>query len=109
MFGNYLAFVFILLGKIGITVFNVFLAWLFMKHVSKSAEAVSNPYTPLIFVGLVTFFIVSVFLGLFDESVMAMMTSVCADMDINGGEAKWGPATLHEVLDALQDPEDDKK
>lgn len=102
-FGNYLAFVFILLGKIGITVFNTFLAWLFMKHVSKSAEAVSNPYFPLIFVALVTFFLVSVFLGMFDESVLSMLTSTCADMDINGGEPQWGPATLHKVLDEMNE------
>jgi len=103
-FGNYLAFVFILLGKIGITVFNTFLAWMFMKHVSKSAAEVSNPYGPLIIVALTSYFIVSVFLGLFDESVLAMMTSVTADLDING-KADWGPATLHEVLDDMEEKE----
>lgn len=100
-FGNYLAFGFILLGKIGITVLNTFLAWLFMKHVSKSAEAVTNPYFPLIFVAVVTFLMVSVFLGMFDESVLSMLTSTCADMDIHEGEPQWGPVTLHTLLEKL--------
>lgn len=109
-FGNYLAMMFILLGKIGITVLNTFLAWLFMKHVSKSAEAVSNPVFPLFLVALLTYFLVSVFLGMFDESVLGLLTSCCADMDIHGGNCEWGPASLHEVLDEINGrDEDDKK
>lgn len=106
-FANYLAFVFILLGKVGITVLNIFLAWLFMKHVSKSANQVSNPYGPLIIIGVFSYLVVSTFLGLFDESVMAMMTSACADMDIHGGDPMWGPKTLHDVLDDLDGDDGD--
>lgn len=85
IFANYLAFVFILLGKIGITVFNVFITWLYMKHVAKITTEISSPYGPLIVIGITSYMIVGVFLGLFDESVLAMLTSMCADMDINGG------------------------
>jgi hypothetical protein len=37
-FGNYLATIFILLGKIGLSVLNVFITWMFMKHVTGSAS-----------------------------------------------------------------------
>lgn len=100
-----------MVGKVGITILNVVIAWLFMSHVTGSAQEVSNPFVPLIFVGVVSYLIVAVFLGLFDESVLAMMTSVTADMDLNGdGKADWGPATLHEVLDSMEDKDekDDK-
>lgn len=36
-FGNYLASMFILLGKVGLSVLNVFLTWTFMKQISGSA------------------------------------------------------------------------
>lgn len=110
-FGNYLAMIFILLGKIGLTMLNVMITWLFMKHVTGSASQVSNPYTPLVIVALTTYMIVSVFLGLFDESVLAMMTSCCADMDLHDGEVKWGPRSLHDVIDGIngRDDDDDEK
>lgn len=56
--------------------------------------------------------LVSVFLGMFDESVIALMTCLCADMQVHGGDNKWGPPTLHKVIDILNglDPEaEDKK
>lgn len=102
-FGNYLAFLFILVGKLGITVLNVFLTWLFMKHVTGSASEVSTIYGPLAFVGLLSYLTVCVFLGIYDVSVLAMLTSTCADMDINGGYPRWGPATLHETLGGFEE------
>jgi len=97
-FGNYLASMFILLGKIGLTVLNVFLTWMFMTRISGSAARVSSPYAPLFIVAVCTFLIVSVFLGLFDESVLALMTSFTADLDLNGGTPAWGPETLQNTV-----------
>jgi hypothetical protein len=108
-FANFLANIFMLLGKVGLTVLNVFVTWMFMKHVTGTSSEVSNPYGPLGVVGLISYMIVSVFLGLFDEAVLAMMTSVTADMDMHG-HPKWGPQSLHEVLDNLEEhPDDDAK
>jgi hypothetical protein len=62
-----------------------------------------------VIVAITSYLIVSVFLGLFDESVLAMMTSCCADLDLNGGDVKWGPKSLHDVVDSINgnDNEDD--
>lgn len=103
--GNYLAAGFIFIGKIGITVGNVFIAWIFMNKVTGTVSEISNPYGPLIVVGIVTFGITSVFLGLFDESVLGIMTSSSADMDLHGGDLKWGPVSLHKVISKIFDDE----
>lgn len=107
-FANFLAKAFMLLGKVGLTVLNVFLTWLFMKHVTGGGSDLADPYAPLIIVAIFTFLIVSVFLGLFDESVLAMMTCTTADMDMNG-TCKWGPASLHEVIKELFGSDDDEE
>ena len=84
-FAEYLANVFMFVGKLGLTAFNVFLAYLFMKNVTGTANEVSNPYGPLVFVAIFSYMIVAVFLGLFDETVIAFMTSFTADLDLNEG------------------------
>ena len=69
-------------------------------------ESVSNPYAPLSLVALMTFMLVSIFLGMFDEAVLALMTSFCADLDING-QPKWGPESLHKAIEKINDTIDD--
>lgn len=110
-FANYLAAMFILLGKVGLTMLNVFLTSLVMKSIAGSAAEVASPLGPLILCGVFTFLIVSVFLGLFDESVMAMLMCTAADMDLHGGDTTWGPETLQRAINEINGTEDsyDKK
>lgn len=84
-FANLIAKVFILLGKVGITVANCFSLMFIMKSITKDDEEVSSFAAPVLVVGLVTFFTASVFLGLFDTAVMSMMTCLAVDMDLNNG------------------------
>ena len=44
---------------------------------------------------------------MYDEAVLALMTCFCADQDLNENEAKWGPESLHKVLDSIKDKDDD--
>jgi len=46
-------------------------------------------------VGLITYMTASVFLGLFDTAVMALLTSLAIDID-NNGQPKYGPPTFHD-------------
>lgn len=39
---------------------------------------------------LLTYMISSLFLGIFENAVLALMTCLAVDMDLNGDEAKWG-------------------
>ena len=63
-----------------------------------SIDQVSSVWGPLICVGLVTFAAASIFLGLFDDTVMGMMTSLAIDMDMHGGDHCYGPETFHSAL-----------
>lgn len=104
MFANYLANIFVFLGKIGLTCLNVFCCYMIMKYGTKDLDEVSSPWAPLMMVALTTYVTVNIFLGLFDESVMAMMTCLCADKDLNGGgDPTWGPPTFHDKVNVFAD------
>ena len=97
-FANFLAQGFILLGKIGIVVVNLVFLYLMMK-VRGDLEEI-GPYgwiTPAFFVGFITYIAASVFLGLFDETVLALVCSLCVDVDLNN-KPKYGPATFHDTF-----------
>jgi len=59
----------------------------------------------------------SLFLGIFENAVLALMTCLAVDMDLNGdGTTKWGPPTFHEKVGAMKkagdkvdDASDDEK
>lgn len=53
-------------------------------------------------VAIVTYISTTVFLGLFDETALAMMTCTCLDIDLHG-EAKFGPPTFHDAFTASSD------
>jgi hypothetical protein len=80
-FANLIAKVFILLGKIAITVGNCFSLCFVMKHVTKTT--VSSIWGPVIIVGAVSFFTASLFLGIFETAVMALMTCLAVDSDLH--------------------------
>jgi len=96
-FANIIAKVFILLGKVAITAGNIFSLIEIMKY-RKDWEEVSSPAGPIILVGALTFMTASIFLGLFDTAVMALMTCLAIDMDLNDGAPKFGPPTFHDHM-----------
>lgn len=107
-FANYLAMVFTFLGKVAITVGNVFSLWGIMKFITEDTKEVSSLLGPVVLVAIVTYITASVFLGLFDVTVISLLTCYAVDMDMNG-EAKFGPPTFHEKTGKLDDDELDKR
>jgi hypothetical protein len=108
-FANFLAQGFILLGKLGIVVINLLFLYLIMKVRGDIEEVGSYGWmVPAFVVGAITYIAASVFLGLFDETVLALVTSLCVDIDLNG-KPKYGPPTFHETIDNLfaEDSDDD--
>jgi hypothetical protein len=101
-FANMLATIFIALGKVAITVGNCASLYLIMKHVFKDTEEVSSLAGPMVVVALFSFFTASVFLGLLDTAVMSLMTCLAIDMDLHGGEPKFGPKTFHDSVSTVQ-------
>jgi hypothetical protein len=54
----------------------------------------------LICIVFISIIISSIFLGLFDEAVLATITCVGVDFDLNG-DPKFGPPSYHEILKNL--------
>jgi solute carrier family 44 (choline transporter-like protein), member 2/4/5 len=99
-FANLIAKIFILLGKVAITVGNMFSLYEIMKY-RNDTEEVSSLLAPMIIVGGVSFMTASIFLGLFDTAVMALMTCLAIDMDMNDGSPKFGPPTFHDSVQKI--------
>jgi len=99
-FANLIAKVFILLGKVSITAINMFSLYEVMKY-RNDVEEVSSLAAPMILVGAITFMNASIFLGLFDTAVMALMTCLAIDMDMNGAP-KFGPPTFHDSTGKIE-------
>lgn len=102
-FANTIAKVFMFIGKVGITVTNCFTLYAIMKYVRGDTEEVSSIWGPVIVVGIVSYIAASLFLSLFEEAVMALLTCVCVDMDMNNGEPVYGPATFHDSYNKIKE------
>jgi hypothetical protein len=98
---NFLAKMFVLVGKVGLCVLNCFSLWMIMKHLTHDMEEISSPAGPIVVVALFTYTCASIFLGLFDEAVMALMTCLAIDSDLHG-EPKYGPPTFHDALNTIK-------
>lgn len=106
-FANLIAKVFILLGKVAITAGNMFSLYNVMKY-RNDLEEVSSLMAPMLLIGVVTFMTASIFLGLFDTAVMALMTSLAIDMDLNDGTPQKGPPTFHNGVQKINRSQDAK-
>jgi len=95
---------FILLGKVGIVAGNVVSCFYIMKLVFKDFEddpanddqAVTSAVAPLVVVGVFTFLVASLFVGILDTVVLALLTCVAIDEDNNNGTPAHGPPTFHD-------------
>jgi len=94
-FANTIAKVFIFIGKVGIVVANCF-SFYFVLKFRNELEDVTSVWGPIIVIAIVTFLAASLFLSLFEETVMSLLTCLCFDIETNGGEPIYGPATFHD-------------
>ena len=97
-FAQFIAKVFIFLGKIAITVGNIFSLLFIMNNITNDSKEVKSFLGPCFAVGLVTWLTASLFLGIFEHGVVAMLICICIDLDMNGGVLEYGPATFHEKI-----------
>lgn len=84
-FAALIAKAFIFLGKMSVVVGNCFSLLFIMRVVTKDMDEISSTMGPVIITGIFTYFISSIFLGLLDESVNAMMTSLACDTKMHDG------------------------
>lgn len=105
VFAKFLAECFILVGKIGLTLANMGFLYALMKYAFKDYEgndAITSSTGPFLIVALVTYLCASVFLSLFDETALALLTCVSFDTDLHDGVAKYGPPTFHDGMDKVK-------
>lgn len=111
VFAKFLAEMFILLGKIFITMINCLFTYCVMKYGFKDYQgddAITSSVGPLFVVAFVSYLSACVFLGLFDETALALMTCVSMDTDLNG-TPKHGPATFHSAWESSLKASEEKK
>jgi len=100
-FANSLASLFILKGKIVITLLNCLSLFLVMKYVTGDSKEVSSYFGPMFVVAFFSFLCTTIFLGLFDEAVLSTITCMAIDMDLNNGSPAYGPPTFHEKMSII--------
>ena len=71
--------------KWAIIFMNIATFWFVAKYVTTGATEVHNLWNPSILVFLWTYVTSTIFLGVFETSVVSMMTCLCVDMDLHDG------------------------
>ena len=95
-FANLLAKIFIFVGKLTIVAANMVSLYNLMKY-RGTLYAIQSLLGPMCLIGGISYMTASVFLGLFDTTVMALMTCLSIDIDMNGNP-KYGPPTFHDSI-----------
>ena len=102
---------FIFVAKIGCVAFNCYSLYMIMKYVFKDLEEISSLTGPFCVVGFFTYMSATMLLGLFDEIILALLTSLCVDCEAHDKKPKYGPPEFHKLIDKFfevgleEDPE----
>ena len=85
---KFLAGAVIFLGKASITILNIFTCYTLVRAMGDES---SNTDAPCLVVGLLTWFSCEIWLTIFDQAILGIMTSFAVDFDINDGQPARGP------------------
>ena len=91
-----------MLGMIGVVAGNCGFCWIMMSLVFKTDVHMTSVWGPIATIGVVTFVIVAVFLGSFDDAVLSTLMSLAVDLELNG-KVTGGSKSFHAKLKALTD------
>jgi hypothetical protein len=104
-FANFIAKIFMFMGKAAITGFNMVSCYYVMKRAGNfdttGENHVENIYAPILLVGVITYITATMFLNMFDTAVLSLLTCLAIDIDSNG-TPKYGPPTFHEKKDKFE-------
>lgn len=100
VWANTLASLFIALGKFFIVLINVITLLIFMKY-RGDLEEVKSIAGPVLITCLASYTTANLFMGMMDEAVLALLTSLCIDRGINDGVAQRGPPTFHDHVEKM--------
>lgn len=86
--------VFIFVGKMGCVAFNCYSHFIITKYVFNDVEEVSSLRGPFFIIGCFTYICASMFLGLFDNTIKALLTSLSVDTEAHD-RPMFGPPEFH--------------
>lgn len=95
---KYFASALIFLGKFGVTMLNIFT---FIALSKAMTDATDKQTGPIVFVALLTWTACEIWLTVFDQAIMGIMTSYAVDFDVNKSEPKRGPETFNNKREAF--------
>lgn len=93
----------IFLGKAAVTALNVITCFFLIK--AMQGEEV-NVDAPMIVTGILTWFSAEVWLTIFDQAILGIMTSYAIDFDLNNGQPCRGPETFNNKRRAFDEAVD---
>ena len=85
---------FMFLAKVSVIVGNMAVFYFLLTPLMVGKKTSKELYGPLIVVGLISYIMVSIFVGMYDVSSEAMLTCYAIDVDANNGTNKFGPETF---------------
>mmetsp|Transcript_37007 Transcript_37007/g.56742 ORF Transcript_37007/g.56742 Transcript_37007/m.56742 type:complete len:138 (+) Transcript_37007:1621-2034(+) len=84
--------------------------YLSMTYIIGDATKVYSLAGPIVVVAFLTLITTAIFLGLFDEAVLATIHCLAIDMDLNNGKPEFGPPSFHQkILEIFGEDEDSKR
>jgi len=107
-FANQLAAMFVFIGSMMIISLNCGALYLTMNYIIKDASRVDSLLGPMISVAFITMITCVIFLGLFDEAVLATIHCMAIDMDLNEGKPEFGPPSFHAKINDIFNDDMDK-
>lgn len=103
---KYFAEALIFLGKAGVTALNCFTCVLLINTMNLE---LASTVGPCIVVGIWTWFSCEIWLSIFDQAILGVMTSYAIDYDLNNGVPQRGPETFNNKRESFQQKELDMK
>lgn len=103
VFAIQIAGMFVFMGVITITCVNTGLGYVLASYVIKDAADATSIVPSLVAFALCSLIVAGVFLGTFDEAVLATLVCFAVDADLHDGQPKFGPPSYHQKLSAIYD------
>lgn len=100
-FAQTLAKMFVFIGFLFVTFGNIFSHFLISKYITQTYDDITYQGLPTTIIVVFTLITCALFMGLFDEAVVATLQCMGVDRELNDGTSKYGPPTMHEKLRAI--------
>jgi hypothetical protein len=106
-FAQTIAGLFIFMGVLCVTCCNTLAGYVITKYIIKDTANVTSLVPAIMVFFIISLIAAVVFLGTFDEAVLATLMCFAIDLDLNDGSPKFGPKSYHDKLRSIGLKSDD--